>query len=105
MLKKRELEHGIELSTFCVQLKLQSQDGKSYETDCSDTKALFRIIPSIPSRKAEPFKQWLAQVGYERVQEIDDPELAQNAKLFQHPLPNRLYSYLLAIRCKFIVLI
>jgi DNA-damage-inducible protein D len=78
MLKKRELEHGIELSTFCVQLKLPSQDGKSYETDCSDTKALFRIIQSIPSRKAEPFKLWLAQVGYERIEEIENPELAQD---------------------------
>ncbi len=77
MLKKREAEYGIELSTFCVQLKLASADGKLYETDCADTKALFRIIQSIPSRKAEPFKLWLAQVGYERVQEIENPELAQ----------------------------
>ena len=78
-LKKREQEFsGIELSTFCRQLKLQSSDGKSYETDCANTKALFRIIQSIPSKKAEPFKLWLAQVGYERVQEIENPELAQN---------------------------
>ena len=77
MLKKRESELGIELSTFCVQLKLPSLDGKSYETDCANTKAIFRIIQSIPSRKAEPFKLWLAQVGYERVEEIENPELAQ----------------------------
>ena len=78
MLKKRELEHGIELSTFCVQLKLVSVDGKSYGTDCANTKSLFRIIQSIPSRKAEPFKLWLAQVGYERIEEIESPELGQN---------------------------
>src|SRR3989344_4812263 len=77
MLKSRELENGIELSTNCVQLKLLASDGKKYDTDCANTKDIFRIIQSIPSKKAEPFKQWLAQVGYERVQEIEDPELAQ----------------------------
>ncbi len=77
MLKSREAVHEIELSTFCVQLKLPSEDGKSYATDCTNTKSLFRIIQSIPSPKAEPFKLWLAQVGYERVQEIENPELAQ----------------------------
>ena len=77
MLKKREVEHGIELSTFCVQLKLEAPDGKLRETDCANTESLFRIIQSIPSPKAEPFKLWLARVGYERVQEIEDPELAQ----------------------------
>src|SRR3989338_8004495 len=62
-LKKREMEaSGIELSTFCRQLKLASLDGKYYETDCANTKSLFRIIQSIPSRKAEPFKLWLAKV-------------------------------------------
>ncbi len=77
-LKKREQEtSGIELSTFCRQLKLPSSDGKSYETDCASTEMLFRIVQSIPSKKAEPFKLWLAKVGYERVQEIEDPELAQ----------------------------
>jgi DNA-damage-inducible protein D len=76
-LKQRELESsGIELSTFCRQLKLASSDGKSYQTDCADTEALFRIIQSIPSKKAEPFKRWLAKVGYERVEEIRDPQLA-----------------------------
>src|SRR3989344_9539205 len=64
-LKKRESESSnIELSTFCRQLRLISLDGKFYETDCADTKAIFRIIQSIPSKKAEPFKLWLAQVGY-----------------------------------------
>jgi hypothetical protein len=69
-------EDGIELSTNCRQLKLESTDGKKYETDCANTETLFRIIQSIPSPKAEPFKRWLARVGYERVQEIEDPELA-----------------------------
>ena len=76
-LKKRELESGVELSTFCRQLKLPSADGKYYATDCSNTKDMFRIIQSIPSPRAEPFKLWLAKVGYERVQEIENPELSQ----------------------------
>ena len=77
-LKKRELESSeTELSTFCRQLKLQSSDGKYYMTDCANTESMFRIIQSIPSKKAEPFKRWLAKVGYERIQEIEDPELAQ----------------------------
>ena len=77
-LKKREKKSSeIELSTFCRQLKLKSGDGKEYETDCADTEGIFRIIQSIPSKKAEPFKRWLAKVGYERVQEIENPELAQ----------------------------
>ena len=77
MLKAREAEHGIELYTFCVQLKLTAEDGKLRETDCANTEALLRIVQSIPSKKAEPFKLWLAKVGYERVQEIQDPELTQ----------------------------
>lgn len=77
-LKQRELESsGIELSTNCRQLKLLAEDGKFRETDCANTEGLFRIIQSIPSPKAEPFKLWLAKVGYERVQEIQNPELAQ----------------------------
>jgi prophage antirepressor-like protein len=77
-LKVREQEaSGIELSTFCRQLKLTADDGKQRETDCADTEGIFRIIQSIPSKKAEPFKRWLARVGYERVQEIENPELAQ----------------------------
>ena len=82
MMKSRELKaSGIQLSTCCVQLKLTSSDGKSYKTDTVNTEAAFRIIQSIPSPKAEPFKRWLAKVGYERVQEIENPELAsQRAK-------------------------
>ncbi|MBU8901270.1 MAG: Bro-N domain-containing protein, partial [Victivallales bacterium] len=67
----------LQLSPIWVQLKLNSSDGKSYKTDCVNTKAAFRLIQSIPSRKAEPFKQWLAQVGQERLDEIENPELAQ----------------------------
>lgn len=77
MLKSRELEHGIELYTICVQLKLPAPDGKLRETDCANTETLFRVIQSIPSRKAEPFKRWLAKVGHERIKEIENPELAQ----------------------------
>ena len=69
-------DDGIELSTICRQLKLESSDGKRYKTDCANTEGIFRIIQSIPSPKAEPFKRWLARVGYERVKEIEDPELA-----------------------------
>ncbi|MBI4035554.1 Bro-N domain-containing protein [Candidatus Daviesbacteria bacterium] len=65
-----------ELYEKIVQLKLRSSDGKMYVTDCADTETAFRIIQSIPSPKAEPFKRWLARVGYERVREIEDPELA-----------------------------
>lgn len=76
-LKKRERESSeIDLSTFCRQLKLRSSDGKFYNTDVVNTENAFRIIQSIPSPKAEPFKRWLAKVGYERIQEIEDPELA-----------------------------
>ena len=76
-MKKREAaSSGIQLSTFCRQLKLEASDGKKYMTDVANTEGIFRIIQSIPSPKAEPFKRWLAKVGYERVQEIDDPELA-----------------------------
>lgn len=69
-------EEEIELSTICRQLKLPSSDGKNYLTDCADTEGIFRIIQSIPSPKAEPFKRWLAKVGFERVQEVENPELA-----------------------------
>ena len=75
-IKQREKISGIELSTICRQLKLPSPDGKERETDCADAEGLLRIIQSIPSPKAEPFKRWLAQVGYERLQEIENPELA-----------------------------
>ncbi len=76
-LKKKLLEEGyIQLSEKIGQLKLEAQDGKYYNTDCANTESMFRIIQSIPSPKAEPFKAWLAQVGYERIQEIENPELA-----------------------------
>jgi prophage antirepressor-like protein len=66
-------EDGFELSTICRQLKLKAPDGKMRETDCASVEGLFRIIQSIPSPKAEPFKQWLAKVGYERLQDMSDP--------------------------------
>ena len=76
-MKKREtISSGIELSTFCRQLKLESSDGKRYKAEIANTEGIFRIIQSIPSPKAEPFKRWLAKVGYVRVQEIEDPDLA-----------------------------
>jgi hypothetical protein len=75
-IKQREFLN-FELSPIWVQLKMKSADGKNYNTDCANTEGIFRIIQSIPSPKAEPFKQWLARVGYERVQEIENPELAQ----------------------------
>lgn len=75
-LKQRLGEEGSEVVTFCHGLKLPAADGKLYETDCSNTEGIFRVIQSIPSPKAEPFKRWLAKVGYERVQEIENPELA-----------------------------
>lgn len=66
-------EDGLELSTICRQLKMKASDGKLRETDCANVEGLFRIIQSIPSPKAEPFKQWLARVGYERIQDMGDP--------------------------------
>ncbi|PKL47977.1 MAG: phage antirepressor protein [Nitrospira bacterium HGW-Nitrospira-1] len=74
-LKQRLNEEGSEVVTFCHGLKLTASDGKLRETDCANTEGIFRIIQSIPSPKAEPFKRWLAKVGYERVQEIENPEL------------------------------
>ena len=74
--RKLEFEGFIQLYEIIVQLKLESPDGKKYETDCANVQGLLRIIQSIPSPKAEPFKRWLAQVGYERLEEIENPELA-----------------------------
>lgn len=74
--KQREFI-AIQLSPIWLQLKLESSDGKKYITDCVNTKNAFRLIQSIPSKKAEPFKMWLAQVGKERIDEIENPELAQ----------------------------
>jgi hypothetical protein len=75
-LSQRLRVEGSEVVTNCHRLKLEASDGKMRETDCANTEDLFRIIQSIPSPKAEPFKRWLAKVGYERVQEIENPELA-----------------------------
>ncbi len=74
-LKQRLKAEGSEIVTNCHGLKLESSDGKKYLTDCADTEGIFRLIQSIPSPKAEPFKRWMAKVGYERIQEIEDPEL------------------------------
>ena len=77
-LKKKLTQEGYsELYEKIVQLKMKASDGKLYATDCGNTETLLRIIQTIPSPKAEPFKRWLAKVGYERVQEIENPELAQ----------------------------
>lgn len=75
VLKNRLLKEGNETVTNCNRLKLLAEDGKMRETDVADTEQLFRLIQSIPSPKAEPFKMWLAQVGRERIDEIEDPEL------------------------------
>jgi len=71
-------EDGVELSTICRQLKMRASDGKLRETDVADTESMFRIIQSIPSSKAEPIKLWLAKVGYERIEDISDPERSLN---------------------------
>lgn len=76
VLKNRLKKEGSELATNCSQLKMKSSDGKNYMTDVAETEQLLRLIQSIPSPKAEPFKQWLARVGYERIEETEDPELA-----------------------------
>lgn len=71
-------EDGLELSTICRRLKMKALDGKMRETDCANVERLLRIIQSIPSPKAEPFKQWLAKVGYERIQDMSDPARSLN---------------------------
>lgn len=75
-LKKKLTKEGSQLYENIVQLKFEATDGKKYATDCLDTPNLLRLIQSIPSPNAEPFKQWLAKVGYERMQEIQDPEMS-----------------------------
>ncbi|MDP3989637.1 MAG: Bro-N domain-containing protein [archaeon] len=77
-LSQRLNEEGSEVVTICHQLKLPATDGKMRLTDCANTRSIFRIIQSIPSKKAEPFKMWLAQIGKERIEEIENPELAQD---------------------------
>jgi hypothetical protein len=76
VLKKRLLDEGNETVTNCNALKMPAADGKMRLTDVADTEQLLRLIQSIPSPKAEPFKQWLAKVGYERIQEMNDPEIS-----------------------------
>lgn len=76
VLKARLKKEGSELTTNCSQLKMQASDGKYYKTDCLDTKGVLRLVQSIPSPNAEPFKMWLAQVGSERLDDIADPEKA-----------------------------
>lgn len=74
VLKNRLKKEGSQLVTICNQLKLPAADGKNYKTDCLDTEGIFRLIQSIPSPKAEPFKMWMAQVAKERLDEMQDPE-------------------------------
>lgn len=84
VLKTRLKTEGSQLATNCSQLKMQSADGKFYKTDVVDTEQLFRLIQSIPSPKAEPFKRWLAQVAAERLDEMQDPELSIDRALDQY---------------------
>ena len=78
VLKTRLKKEGSQLTTNCSQLKLKSSDGKYYKQDVLDTENIFRLIESIPSPKAEPFKVWLASLGKERIDEVFDPEVAIN---------------------------
>ena len=84
VLKTRLKKEGSQLATNCSQLKMQSPDGKFYKTDVADTEQLFRLIQSIPSPKAEPFKFWLAQIAAERLDEMQDPELTIDRALEQY---------------------
>lgn len=84
VLKLRLKKEGSQLTTICSQLKMQSSDGKFYKTDVADTEQLFRLIQSIPSPKAEPFKLWLAQIAAERLDELQDPEISIDRALNQY---------------------
>jgi hypothetical protein len=84
VLKNRLKKEGSQLVTNCNQLKMQSSDGKYYKTDVADTELIFRLIQSIPSPKAEPFKLWLAQIASERLDEMQDPELSIDRALEQY---------------------
>ena len=84
VLKTRLKKEGSQLTTNCSQLKMQSADGKYYKTDVADTEQLFRLIQSIPSHKAEPFKLWLAQIAAERLDEMQNPELTIDRALEQY---------------------
>ena len=83
-MKTRLKKEGSELTTNCSQLKMKSADGKMYLTDIADTQQLFRLIQSIPSPKAEPFKQWMAQVATEHLTQMQDPELSINQALVDY---------------------
>ena len=89
VLKTRLKKEGSELTTNCSQLKMRSADGKRYNTDVADTEQLLRIIQSIPSPKAEPFKLWLAQVGRERIEETIDPELTKASPAARMAIRNK----------------
>ncbi len=84
-LGQRLKEEGREAVTNCHQLKLPAEDGKLRLTDCANVKTIFRVIQSIPSKKAEPFKQWLAQLGKERIDEIENPEVNQRILPYLNP--------------------
>jgi hypothetical protein len=84
VLKTRLKAEGSQLTTICSQLKMKAADGKYYQTDVADTEQLFRLIQSIPSPKAEPFKQWMAQVAAERLDEMQDPELTIDRAMAQY---------------------
>ena len=84
VLKNRLKKEGSQLVTTCNQLKMQSSDGKFYKTDVADTEQLFRLIQSIPSPKAEPFKLWIAQIARERLDEMQDPELTIDRAMEQY---------------------
>lgn len=83
-LKKKLAKEGSQLYENIVQLKMQAADGKYYKTDVADTEQLFRLIQSVPSAKAEPFKLWLAQIASERLDEMQDPELTIDRALEQY---------------------
>lgn len=84
VLKTRLKKEGSQLATNCSQLKMKSSDGKHYKTDVADTEQIFRLIQSVPSPKAEPFKLWLAQIANERIDEMQDPELTIDRALQQY---------------------
>lgn len=93
-LKERLKEEGSETVTFCHGLKMKAADGKMRTTDVADIEVMFRLIQSIPSPNAEPFKLWLARVGYERVEEAGDPELAINRALLSYRRQGRSESWI-----------
>lgn len=100
-LKQRLNKEGSEVVTFCHGLKLLAPDGKMRETDCANTEGILRIIQSIPSPKAEPFKRWLAKVGYERIEEIENPELAQERMKKLYEAKGYPHDWTCPIRCYF----